>query len=125
MRHEYQAEGEKPRFFVILNKNPQQDPALLLTSASRNISARIKQYGANSVVVIHKDEYGAFTEDSVLCFADVEPLTVDEFKKRVRNGRITLKEALSEDLVDRILKTIPELATIDEKQRRIILGGGG
>ena len=77
MRHEFHSEGEKNRFFFVLNKDPQSDTVVLLATATSKIKEHKAKWPPDVLVEISPFKY---QELEVLSIINCE--TARSFQKR-------------------------------------------
>ncbi len=78
MSHEFDGEGEKYRFFIVLNHSPQSDILIVLTSTTTQLAKLERRYqkeARSPLIYIHPNECAAFTE---LCVVNCKALIKEE-----------------------------------------------
>jgi hypothetical protein len=99
MIHEFSDEGEKYRFFIVLNYNPQSDILVILTSTTTQLAKLERRYrneALSPLIYIHPNECAAFTE---LCAVDCKALITKE-----KSALLSTMKAKRHEFVD----TLPD-----------------
>lgn len=81
----------KNRYFVVLNRNPKTDTALILVTSTTQVAKRlefIKRAGISekTVVFVSDREYKVFTKESVFDCNEVIEVAMNELIKKIENN---------------------------------------
>ena len=125
MRYQYGNEGEKRRYFFVLNKRPEQDDRIVLLSPTTQIKKRrtCRRRCPEVLVEISPRECSALEERSVVDCAS-KPIILDKKKLIEKVGRYEVQplSPLSDSLLVCIHKAIASAKTWDAETKRLVLG---
>ncbi len=107
LMHQYRAEGEKYRFFIVLNHDPQSDRLIILTTTTTQLHRLEREYGAGDdapLVYIHHSDY-----PDIERFCVVDCRALDKWEKNDLITALKMREhAFLTPLPDHLLEKIVE-----------------
>ena len=120
-KHEFTNEGEKNRFFFILNKCPQEDDRLIIVTATTRIRKRKKHRPSEVLVEVTPKEYASLAERSII---DCESCVVwrrTKLEEEVDECRIEPLQQLPKSILERICNAISCSKTLPPVDKRLVL----
>ncbi len=119
---EYGGEGQKWRYFFVLNKSPQDDDHLILVTCTTKVRKTFKKFCCTSLVRVTRAEYDSLEKESVINCSLPEMKPRDYILAAIEKGEVTVLSPLPEDVMKRILKAVETASTISPKVKRLVLG---
>ena len=122
--HEFRDEGEKNRFFFVLNKNPQQDNVILLATASTKIEKLVHRYQDRPevLVAIKHCDYEPLPELSIIDCEAARAWPKSYIQQAIDNHEIELLQPLSSDILEKLRYAISKCKVIPPEDKRLVLG---
>ena len=122
--HEFQDEGEKNRFFFVLNANPQQDTVIVLATATTKIEKLVHRYRDRPevLVAIRHCDYEPLPESSIVNCEAALALPKSRVQQAIDNHEIELLPPLPSDILERLRNAISKCKVIPPEDKRLILG---
>jgi hypothetical protein len=122
--HEFRNEGEKKRFFFVLNKNPEQDDVILLVTASTKIKElKLKYKDRPDVLVeISPSEYQPLEQPSIVNCEAARAYLKSHIQQFIDNGEIDPLQPLPPKIVEKLHNAIAKCKVIPPEDKRLVLG---
>ena len=124
-KYECLDEGEKTRFFVVANFDPEGSDKLILFTATTQVSKRRKHHRARADLVLVPLDPATYNGVSEVCVLDCEsPIKRKkiDFLKDVQDRKYTPVTTVPEDVMQRIANSVREARTLSPAEKRLILG---
>jgi len=118
---EFKNEGNKWRYFFILNKSPLTDDKLLIVTATTKVQKTLRLFSL-AVVVVSPNEYGSLEQESAINCAMPEERSKKELLDAINAGEIHVMTPLPDSVLARVLKAVETATTITPKSKALILG---
>ena len=121
-KHEFKSEGEKKRFFFILNRFPKEDDRLIIVTATTQIEKRKQHRPLKVLVEITPREYSPLERNSVIdCeSAFVRPRQLLE--KEIHDHQIEPLVPLRVSILKRLCEAISHSRTLAPIDKQLVLG---
>lgn len=122
---DYSNRQSKNRYFVILNRNPKTDTALIMVTSTTQIQKKrdfIKRAGISdkTIVEVKVSEYPIFTSDSAFNCNDIfEVMMADLIRKIEENGSMNYPK-ISDNILKRIIAGVKESPKISQSIKDLI-----
>jgi len=122
--YEYEDEGEKPRYFFILNRSPEQDKQLVIVTATTRIEPRKKARESDPKVLVEikPHEYGVLKRRSVVDCASAKLWEKKKLMDDMEEKRIEPLERLPKDILEKMRFAIRRAKTLPRETKRLVLG---
>ena len=124
-KHEYRDEGQKKRFFFILNESPEKDDRLILVTATTKIQERRQRRTGEVLVEITPHEYCPLESNSVI---DCESCLVqrkDLIEGQIRRHEIEPLQPVPQAILKRLWRAVSFSKTLAPVDKRLVLGDEG
>jgi len=124
-KHEYRDEGQKKRFFFILNESPEKDDRLILVTPTTKIKERKQRRSAEVLVEITPQDYFPLQSNSVI---DCESCLVqrkDLIEEQIRRHEIEPLQPVPQTILDHLRRAVSFSKTLAPIDKRLVLGEEG
>lgn len=116
----------KNRYFVVLNRNPKADTALILVTSTTHARKRkefVKRVGISekTIVEVKAKEHQIFLSDSAFDCNEVFEVKLDALIRRIEEGGSMNYPKLSEDILQRVISGIIESPKISQAVKDLIV----
>lgn len=119
--HQFGDEGERFRFFFILNRNPQADNILVVVTATKQIEARKRCRPPEVLVTIDPGEYDELSGESLIDCSSVHSWNRAKFETAVSDSKITPLKCLSQKILDRLRAAVSCSTIVQPDVKRLVL----
>jgi hypothetical protein len=115
----------KNRYFVVLNRNPKTDTALILVTSTTQVAKRlefIKRAGISekTIVFVSDREYKVFTKESVFdCNEVIEVAMSDLIKKIEDNGSMNYPK-IPDSILAKLIVGVNESPRVSEAFKKML-----
>lgn len=124
MMHQFKDEGEKYRYFIVLNIDPQSDKLIILTTTTTQYLRRQQAHGkdAESVLVgIHPSEYPDIERFCVVDCRSCRSYEKEDLIKNMEKQGVIFKNPLPDSILSRITSSISRDKTLPASIKRLIV----
>ena len=122
--HEFRDEGEKNRFFFILNRNPQKDDVIVLVTASTKIKKLKQQYRDRPevLVTIGPREYEPLPVLSIVNCEAARAELKSNIQQAIDAQKIEYLRPLPAEILRKLCDAIAKCKVIPPEDKRLVLG---
>ena len=120
-KHEFRNEGDKKRFFFILNRYPEKDDRLIIVTTTTKIKKRRKQRLHEVLVEITHGEYSSLEKHSVI---DCESYIIwrrSILEDEINKHKIEPLQPLPASILERLRNAISFSKTLATMDKRLVL----
>ncbi len=121
-KHEFENEGEKKRFFFILNKSPEKDDRLVTVHTTTKIRKRKKHRRAEVLVEITTNEYSSLKKRSVIDCDSYHIWRKSIIEDQINKHKIEPLPPLPSLILERLRNAISFSKTLAPIDKRLVLG---
>jgi len=121
MRHEFHSEGEKNRFFFVLNKNPQIDNVILLVTATSKIKEHKAKWPPNVLVEIGPFEYQELEVLSIVNCETARAFQKKDVQRWVSERKIVPLRPLPKAVLARLRTAIAQCKVLAPVDKQLVL----
>lgn len=113
----------KNRYFVVLNRNPKKDTALILVTSTTQINKRkefVQRAGISeqTIVVVSPSEYSVFTSESAFNCNDVIEVNMGDLIRKIEDNGSMNYPKIPDNILAKLIIGInesPRIATVIKK----------
>lgn len=120
--HEFRTEGEKPRFFFVLNKYPRQDSVILLATASTQIKRLKQKWPADVLVEIGVYEYQELEYSSVINCEGARAFQRSEIERWITNGEVEPLGPLPAHILEKLRRAVAKCKVLAPVDKKLVIG---
>jgi len=114
------------RFYFILNRNPQDDTLIILTtSTTAFVLHRSCPDGDDVHISLTPDDYPPFYKNCLICCGTPKLLKTeqkDNLLKKLKSGKFELLPPLSAEIIEKIKTGISKSSTVPPAIKKLVLG---
>ena len=122
-KHQFATEGEKSRFFFILNLEPKEDDELIIVTTTTKIEGRRKYRRTEVLVDLSPDDYEPLEVNSIIdCESASDSWEKSVLDNAIDRGKVEALRPIPQVILDRLCKAIASAKTLTVAQKRLILG---
>ncbi len=115
----------KNRYFVVLNRNPKTDTALVLVTSTTQIEKRrefVKRAGISekTIVAVSPEEYAVFTAESAFNCNDVIEVNMSELIRKVEDGGSMNYPKIPESILAKILAGVDQSPRVAPALKKLL-----
>lgn len=115
----------KNRYFVVLNRNPKTDTALILVTSTTQVAKRlefIKRAGISekTVVFVSEREYRVFTKESAFDCNEVIEVNISDLIKRVENNGSMNYPKIPDSILAKLIVGVNESPRVSETFKKML-----
>ena len=124
MWHEYKNEGQKYRYFIILNRDPQSDKMIVITTTTTQLEKLERKHRDQAnppLVYIHPSEYQDVKEFCVVDCQALKSYKKDELLADMEKREGKFLNLLPETILHKIIKIIDRDTTLPPSIKTLIV----
>lgn len=115
----------KNRYFVVLNRNPKTDTALILVTSTTQVAKRlefIKRAGISekTIVFVSDREYKVFTKESVFDCNEVIEVDINNLIKKIENNGSMNYPKIPDSILAKLIVGINESPRVSEAFKKML-----
>lgn len=115
----------KNRYFVVLNRNPKTDTALLMVTSTTQTQKRrefVRRVGISeeTIVEVHEKEYSVFTSDSAFNCNEIFEVKMDVLIRKIEENGSMNYPKLPDDILKRIISGVNESPEVSQSIKDLI-----
>lgn len=125
MRHQFKDEGEKYRYFIVLNQTPSTDKLVVLTTTTTQIERLERVYGAKAeshLIYIHPNDYPDVERFCVVDCRAIHCQEKEELIAAMHERQFEFKALLPDNILAKIIKSISLDKTIPPSIKSLVVG---
>jgi len=116
-------ESSKKRYYFVLNKNPQQDDLLILSTSTTAYNLHRNCKGGDDVhIPLSPNDYSEFAEDCLICCERPVRTPKNKLKKILTSQNYEILPPLPQPVLKKILDGIRKSSTVSPREKQLILG---
>ena len=119
---EHTFKSAEPHYFIVLNHKPISDDVILLVCASSKVK-KVKRRRRNlpsTTVVIRKEQYADFTENSIIDCNDVFNRSIRELVEKLEQGELKPKKEMGIALVKKLREAVDKSPLVSRQLKAIL-----
>ncbi len=114
-----------PRFYFILNINPQADTVLVLSSTTTDFHSHKFCKGGDKVhITLSRKDYAPLYKNCLICCDRPQKIEKDKLEKELHSQSYELLPPLSEGVMQKIIQGISNSPVVEVNVKASILGNG-
>jgi hypothetical protein len=121
-KHEYRNEGEKSRYFFILNRFPEKDDRLIIVTATTKIQQRKKHRLPQVLVEIKPKDYPSLEEHSIIDCESAVIWNRAKFEEQINKGEVEPLATLPDFILEKLRTAISFSRILAPIDKRLVLG---
>jgi hypothetical protein len=115
----------KNRYFIVLNRNPKTDVALIIVTSTTQIQKKrefVKRVGISdkTIVEVKAKEHPIFTRDSVFNCNDVFEVDMSDLIRKIEENGSMNYPKLSDDVLKRIIAGVNESPKVSQSIKDLV-----
>lgn len=123
MMHRFPTDDRpKYRYFFVLNRSPQTDKTILLSTTTTQLEKRRCVRPPEVLVSIMPSDYESLEKPSLIDCESVIPILADELRAKVTEKEVMPLPALPDEVMIRIHKGIAHAKTLTPRMKRLVFG---
>ncbi|PKL48756.1 MAG: hypothetical protein CVV39_03955 [Planctomycetes bacterium HGW-Planctomycetes-1] len=116
-------EPSKKRYYFVLNKNPQHDDLIILSTSTTAYALHRNCQGGDKVhIPLSPSDYSDFTENCLICCERPVRTPKNKLRKILNSQNYEILPPLPQSVLDKILNGIRKSSTVSPKEKQLILG---
>ena len=122
--HQFQNEGEKYRFFIVMNFDPKSDKVIILTTTTtqyQSLERRYKNATHSPLVYFHPNECSVFTRFCVINCMDLKVEGKDELLSTLETTQHEFVGMIPENKLQEILDYVIQAQDIPPSKKSLII----
>lgn len=121
-KYEFRQEGEKVRYFFILNQSPRDDAELVVVTATTQVERRRRHRPQEVLVSITPADYEPLSKRSVVDCESAQTWPQSQLIERIAQREIRPLEPLPDEIMQKIHKAVAVAKTLSPHVKRLVLG---
>lgn len=120
--HSSTSEPEKKRFFFVLNKTPNHDKYLVVSTTTTKIRKYRRKFTKEVIVDIAPEEYDPLTEKCIIVCEYAHVRQKSTVLQWIKKGNIEHIKPLPESVMERIRTAVAKCKILPPEDKRLVLG---
>lgn len=115
-------EGQKFRFFFVLNRNPQEDDILVLVTATTKITKARKRVRRRNLVAISPGDYDSLSTDSVVDCSSPLIYPKQKIVEAIKKKQVIFLPPLPTGVLQNLRTALLSATTVSPEIKRLVAG---